>query len=44
MTALSINWPSYRLWLAAEYRGWGAHFGLIAAFVLAFAIVLLSWS
>lgn len=44
MTALSINWPSCRLWLAAEYRGWGAHLGLIAAFVLAFAIVLLSWS
>ena len=44
MTALSINWPFYRLRLAAEYRGWSAHLGLIAAFALAFAIVLLSWN
>jgi hypothetical protein len=44
MTALSINWPFDRLRLAAGYRGWGAHLGLIAAFALAFAIVLLSWS
>ncbi len=44
MTALSIDWPFYRLQLAGEFRGWSAHLGLIAAFTLAFAIVLLSWS
>ncbi|MGO4404429.1 hypothetical protein AB4Z10_09195 [Bosea sp. RAF48] len=41
MTAISIRWYFYRVWIAARYLGWMAHLGLIAAFALAFAIVLL---
>ncbi|WP_282570131.1 hypothetical protein [Bosea sp. F3-2] len=41
MATISIPWYFYRVWIAARYLGWIAHLGLIAAFALAFAVVLL---
>ena len=36
----AIHWLGYRVWAADRYLVWVAHAGLIAAFTLAFALVL----
>jgi len=40
MTNISGQLFSYRVWAADRYLVWFAHGGLIAAFALAFALVL----
>lgn len=40
MTSISSNWFIYRVWAADRYLAWFAHGCLIAAFALAFALVL----
>lgn len=40
MTNISGHWFNYRVWAADRYLVWIAHGGLIAAFALAFALVL----
>lgn len=40
MTIMSSSWLTYRTWAADRYLVWLAHGGLIAAFALAFALVL----
>lgn len=40
MTNISSSWFIYRAWAADRHLVWLAHAGLIAAFALAFTLVL----